>query len=203
MFEPISSFLLRLDNELQSPLIKWSGLAILICIIYLLFIDPYVVWRNASLSQITMQQQQLNKQEQMVNSLDSIESDTLKLQELTKNHPQQLLKETSDTAAQSTFMGLLYKPVHDNKLTIKGRRFSSNEAIPYLGVPISINLTLVGELANMYHFLDRIQRGSLLLIIDNVRIRPLSKHSELQLTLTAYRQLPLVELQKISRQAGN
>ena len=154
MFDPIKLALSRLDNELQSPLIKWSGMAIVICLIYVVLIDPYVGWRSNTLDQVAMQQLQLDKQMRIVSSLDDIKKNSEYIAELTEGYHQHFLKETSDTAAQSILMGLLYNPINDNKLTIKGRRFDSGKAIPYVGVPISIKLTLTGELPNIYNFLE-------------------------------------------------
>ncbi|WP_318479429.1 hypothetical protein [Photobacterium leiognathi] len=198
MFSQLKTLLLRLDSELQSPLIKWCGLGIILCVIYVMLIAPYFAWREEAISQLHQQQLRFDKQQKIVNSLYEIEKNKRLVSNIMKNYPNQLLKETTDAAAQGTFMGLLYSPINKYNLQIKGRRFNAGDPIAFLGAPISIDLTLTGKLNDIYEFLDRVQKSRLLITVDDVKVRNYSDAYELKVKLTTYRQLPPATLNKIS-----
>ncbi|MBC7002110.1 hypothetical protein BIZ37_06050 [Photobacterium sp. BZF1] len=203
MQEQLRAFLARVDNELESPIVRWTALLIVICLFYFIVVDPYFNWRAQMQDQIAQSTLQLERQQRVVASLPKLQQLVTQVDEQRNALGGHLLKQTTDSSAQAALMGELNKPIRKHGLRIAGRRFESGEPVPYLGSELSIRLTLTGSTWDIYQFLDEINQSSLLLVIEPLNIRLLQRHTELQLTVKAYRQLPEQELKRLSQQGAS
>ncbi|MBY5947380.1 type II secretion system protein GspM [Photobacterium rosenbergii] len=196
----LEQYINRVSREMESPLIRWSALFIVIFLFIFAVVEPYFMWRGQVKEQIEQQTLQLSRQQRVVDSLPKLERVLAQSKEQTESLQKHLLQQTTDSSAQAALMSELNKVIRKHGLKITGRRFEVGDIAPNLGSEVSIRLTLTGNTPTLYQFLNDVSQADLLMVIEPLNIRVLQRHTELQVTVSGYRQLPDNELKRLSQE---
>jgi hypothetical protein len=167
----ISPGLSKLGAEADTPLIRWSILAISLIIAWFVLVEPLQGWRVALGEQLDQNAQQavrLNSLQQRASSWE--EAEVLAVNAF-EEEIQSLYLQTSDTAAQAVIQGSLQEQCKVLGITIESQRLIDPEDYPVVGRKLAVALNLRGNLADILELLDIIGRASHVLQVDRWFIR--------------------------------
>jgi len=154
----------------DEPLVRWGIVCIAAILLWSVLLAP---WERAIREQRVM----LSAHAMKLGRLQVLQSQTgawgkaeRQFGKAMRAASQGLLQKASSTAAQSALQHLLQVMAKRHHLKLESQRFMPVADEPGLGKRVSIQLRLVGPMANAYRFLDALARQNRLLVIEKMNL---------------------------------
>lgn len=161
----------KLTTEADTPLLRWSVLAIVLILVWFMFIAPLQSWQADLGEQIQQNAQQAVRMNSLKNNAESWEQAEDLAVTSFEEAMQTLFLQTSDTAAQAVIQGLLRDQCKALGITIESQRLLEAEDFPGVGRKLSVAMSLRGDLADILTLLDIISGANHILQVDRWFIR--------------------------------
>ena len=170
------SLIQQLSQKIQqiegvdTPIVKWGGIASIAIILWAFMFSPYIEWRE-------QQQQQIQQKIKKVSRLQALQAAAEDWQQAEQNYQQakqemlsSLFQQASYVTAQTELLELLRILIKQNKITLKSQRLKESEAAPGIGQKIAITLSLYGARADFLRLLHQLGQHKKLLNISKLYI---------------------------------
>ncbi len=157
--------------EFDTPLVRWSVVAIVTILVWFSLIEPIQQWRHSLQQQVAQNAKKavrlvsLKEQAQSWAAAEKLAVTTLE-QEF-----QALFMQSSDTAAQATIQTLLQKQCSEHSVIIESQKLLQAESEEDVGQKLAIAMNLRGDLLDMLRLLDDISNANRLLQVQRWMIR--------------------------------
>lgn len=196
MLEQLSDYNLeRVKQELNSPLVQWVGIVIVLIMLWFVILQPYLQWRSSQVDQIKsniLQVEKLQALEQRRSQLADNFSGTDQDFSDTKAH---LLQSRSFNQALSEQVSLLESIFRPLKLNFGSRRFGEPSMSPWLGEQVTSQWSFVGSSQQMLDFIYALAHQPKIIVPISLELRQgRNNRMELNATFASYRYLPLKDL---------
>lgn len=196
MLEQLSDYNLeRIKHELNSPLVQWLGIVILLIVLWFMIFQPYLQWRNGEVAHIKsdiMQLEKLTALEYQRSQLSDHFNDTDQHFNDTRAY---LLHSRSFNQAITEQVSLLESVFRPLKLNFGSRRFGEPSISPWLGEQISSQWSFTGSSQQMLDFIYALAHHQKLVVPTSLELRKgTNDRVELNASFASYRYLPLKDL---------
>ena len=153
--------------ESDSPLIKWSATLIALSVLFVWVVEPIQIWRgelDQKVARSASKASRLKSMEESANLwLDASKQAAL----ASADAERRLFAVASDTQAQAKMQTLVQQLATSRNLNVETQKALPLEFQENIGVRLSFDMTLRGELYDLLNFLDDVSRSEKLLLIDH------------------------------------
>lgn len=196
MLEQLSDYNLeRVKQELNSPLVQWVGIVIVLIMLWFMIFQPYMQWRSGQVAQIKSSILQLEKLEALEFRRSQLASNFTETDQHFNDTRAYLLQSRSFNQALTEQVSLIESVFRPLKLSFGSRRFGEPSMSPWLGEKITSQWSFVGSSQQMLDFIYGLAHQQKIIVPTTLELRQgKNNRVELNASFDSYRYLPIKDL---------
>ena len=196
MLEQLSDYNLeRVKQELNSPLVQWVGIVIVLIMLWFIIFMPYIQWRSGQVDQVKSNIMQLEKLQALELRRSTLAESFTSLERDFNDTKAYLLQSRSFNQGLTEQVSLLESTFRPLNLTFGSRRFGEPSMAPWLGEQVTSQWSFVGSSQQMLDFIYALAHQQKIIVPTSLELRQgKNNRMELNATFASYRYLPLKDL---------
>jgi hypothetical protein len=164
--DPVRAKWEELKGQSDSPLVKWSVVAIAVITVWVWVVEPLQNWTHDLADQVERNAGKASRLLALERNSDSWLKARQAAQLALEKAQQALFLSSSDTQAQASIQNLLQELAVSRNLTVESRKLIPAEMEVPVGRRLAIEAGLRGELIDVLHFMDDVGQSEKLFLID-------------------------------------
>lgn len=193
----------ELKRELSSPLVQWTGLAILLIVVFMFMVLPYLQWRGQFIEAIKVDSAQRIKLESLNAKRDSVNAIREQVDAIHEKAQSHLLQARTYNGAISEQLEILEGIFRPLNISFESRRFGDGAYESWLGERIHTEWGFVGSSQSLLDFLYRVADEDIVIIPEDMEMIPYQVRGEAKYKLSgkfiSYRKLAVDQIKQQER----
>lgn len=155
-----------IKSQSDSPLVRWSVLAIAVIVIWVWVVEPLQIWTTDLQAQVERNADKAVRVLALEKNVDHWLTAQQEARLTLAEAEQAMFVSSSNTQSQASIQSLLLTLAESRNLTLESRKLIEAEVMPPIGTRLGIEVGLRGELVDLLHFMDDVSRNEKLFVID-------------------------------------
>ena len=168
LFESLPFDLDGIKAQSDSPVVKWSVLAMAVIVVWIWVIEPVQVWQSELLSQLDVSERKASRMLALEENADQWLNAEAEAATVYVDLEDLLFDARSDTQAQADIQNLLSGLANERGVSVVSQKAIPGERLGAVGVRLAVELGLRGELPALLGFIEDISRSEKLFVIDHL-----------------------------------
>ena len=178
----------EIKSQSDSPVVRWSVLAIAVIVIWVWVVEPLQIWTTDLQAQVARNADKATRLLALEKNVDHWLTAQQEARLALADAKQAMFVSSSNTQSQASIQSLLLALAESRNLNLESRKLIEAEVLPPIGTRLGIEVGLRGELVDLLHFMDDVSRNEKLFVIDRWLIQmERNKKAYARFTLAALR----------------
>ena len=156
----------EIKSQSDSPLVRWSVLAIAVIVIWVWVVEPLQIWTTDLQAQVARNADKATRLLALEKNVDHWLTAQQEARLALADAKQAMFVSSSNTQSQASIQSLLLALAESRNLNLESRKLIEAEVLPPIGTRLGIEVGLRGELVDLLHFMDDVSRNEKLFVID-------------------------------------
>ena len=156
----------EIKSQSDSPLVRWSVLAIAVIVIWVWVVEPLQTWTTDLQAQVARNADKATRLLALEKNVDHWLTAQQEARLALADAKQAMFVSSSNTQSQASIQSLLLALAESRNLNLESRKLIEAEVLPPIGTRLGIEVGLRGELVDLLHFMDDVSRNEKLFVID-------------------------------------
>ncbi len=156
----------EIKSQSDSPLVRWSVLAIAVIVIWVWVVEPLQTWTTDLQAQVARNADKAARLLALEKNVDRWLTAQQEARLALADAEQAMFVSSSNTQSQASIQSLLLALAESRNLNLESRKLIEAEVMPPIGTRLGIEVGLRGELVDLLHFMDDVSRNEKLFVID-------------------------------------
>ena len=156
----------EIKSQSDSPLVRWSVLAIAVIVIWVWVVEPLQTWTTDLQAQVARNADKAARLLALEKNVDRWLTAQQEARLALADAEQTMFVSSSNTQSQASIQSLLLALAESRNLNLESRKLIEAEVMPPIGTRLGIEVGLRGELVDLLHFMDDVSRNEKLFVID-------------------------------------
>ncbi|MEZ7972557.1 MAG: hypothetical protein QMC00_04320 [Pseudomonadales bacterium] len=156
----------EIKSQSDSPVVRWSVLAIAVIVIWVWVVEPLQIWTTDLQAQVARNADKATRLLALEKNVDHWLTAQQEARLALADAKQAMFVSSSNTQSQASIQSLLLALAESRNLNLESRKLIEAEVLPPIGTRLGIEVGLRGELVDLLHFMDDVSRNEKLFVID-------------------------------------
>ena len=156
----------EVKSQSDSPLIRWSVLAIAVIVIWVWVVEPLQIWTKDLQDQVERNADKAARLLALEKNADQWLTAQQEARLALAEAEQVMFVSLSNTQSQASIQSSLLELAESRNLNLESRKLIEAETIQPIGTRLGIEVGLRGELADLLYFMDDVSHSEKLFVID-------------------------------------
>ena len=156
----------EIKSQSDSPLVRWSVLAIAVIVIWVWVLEPLQTWTTDLQAQVQRNADKATRLLALEKNIDHWLTAQQEARLALADAEKAMFVSSSNTQSQASIQSLLLALAESRGLNLESRKLIEAEVMPPIGTRLGIEVGLRGDLVDLLHFVDDVSRNEKLFVID-------------------------------------
>tara|TARA_B110000285_G_scaffold169822_1_gene190017 strand:+ start:698 stop:1303 length:606 start_codon:yes stop_codon:yes gene_type:complete len=161
----------EIKSQSDSPLVRWSVLAIAVIVIWVWVLEPLQTWTTDLQAQVQRNADKATRLLALEKNVDHWLTAQQEARLALADAEKAMFVSSSNTQSQASIQSLLLALAESRGLNLESRKLIEAEVMPPIGTRLGIEVGLRGDLVDLLHFVDDVSRHEKLFVIDRWLIK--------------------------------
>lgn len=156
----------EVKSQSDSPLIRWSVLAIAVIVIWVWVVEPLQIWTKDLQDQVERNADKAARLLALEKNADQWLTAQQEARLALAEAEQVMFVSLSNTQSQASIQSSLLELAESRNLNLESRKLIEAETMQPIGTRLGIEVGLRGELVDLLYFMDDVSHSEKLFVID-------------------------------------